>query len=142
MGTPDIRDAERLQGFPEGWTEAAESVAKSSSRWKLVGNAVTVNVCGWIAQGISSPPDLVPDKFHSHEGSKWPEAAFGEKGKVWRVEGAHGPRNRVSLAGFLKYPVKPLSHRAVTGFLGRAHKGNLKYPVGFIAALTKYSETL
>ena len=40
--TPDIRDAERLQGFPKDWTKAVESVAKRGLRWKLVGNAVSV----------------------------------------------------------------------------------------------------
>ena len=44
VGSPDIRDAERLQGFPEDWTKAAEDVAKASARWKMVGNAVTVDV--------------------------------------------------------------------------------------------------
>src|SRR5690606_35704194 len=35
--TPDIRDAERLQGFPADWTQPAETVARKSVRWKLVG---------------------------------------------------------------------------------------------------------
>ena len=43
VGSPDIRDAERFQGFPVDWTKAAEEIAKPSVRWKLVGNAVTVN---------------------------------------------------------------------------------------------------
>lgn len=142
VGTPDIRDAERLQGFAEHWTSAAEQVVKPSFRWKLVGNAVTVNVCQWIAEGLMTPSDMGPLVFHSHNTNKWPDAAFGERGKVWRVDGAYGPFNRVSLSSFLKYPTKPLSHRAVTGFIGRALKGNLKYPDGFIEALTKYSRTL
>lgn len=142
VGTPDLRDAERMQGFPENWTSAAEQVVKSSFRWKLVGNAVTVNVCQWIAEGLLVPSDIGPKVFHSHTTNKWPDAAFGEKGKVWRVDGAYGPFNRTSLTSFLKYPTKPLSHRAVTGFVGRALKGNLKYPDGFIEALTRYSRTL
>jgi DNA (cytosine-5)-methyltransferase 1 len=39
--TPDIRDAERLQGFRANWTKPAESVGRASLRWSLVGNAVT-----------------------------------------------------------------------------------------------------
>lgn len=142
VGTPDLRDAERLQGFTEHWTIAAENVVKPSYRWKLVGNAVTVNVCKWIAEGLIAPTDVGPSAFHPHNTSKWPDAAFGEKGKVWRVDGAYGPFNRTSLTSFLKYPTKPLSHRAVTGFIGRALKGNLKYPDGFIKALEEYSKTL
>lgn len=142
VGTPDLRDAERMQGFSENWTSPAEQVVKSSFRWKLVGNAVTVNVCQWIAEGLLYPSDIGPDVFHPHATNKWPDAAFGEKGKVWRVNGAYGPFNRTSLTSFLKYPPKPLSQRAVIGFIGRALKGNLKYPDGFIEALTRYSKTL
>ena len=40
--TLDIRDAERLQGFPSNWTKPAERGTKRGSRWKLVGNAVSV----------------------------------------------------------------------------------------------------
>jgi DNA (cytosine-5)-methyltransferase 1 len=46
--TPDIRDAERLQGFPEDWTKPAENVGRASLRWSLVGNAVTVPVAEWL----------------------------------------------------------------------------------------------
>ena len=44
--TPDIRDAERLQGFEADWTEPAAEVpgVRRSHRWKLVGNAVSVPV--------------------------------------------------------------------------------------------------
>lgn len=142
VGTPDLRDAERMQGFAADWTSAAEQVVKPSLRWKLVGNAVTVNVCKWIAEGLLAPSDTGPNVFHPHNTNRWPNAAFGEKGKVWRVDGAYGPFDRASLASFLKYPVKPLSNRAVVGFIGRAQKGNLKYPDGFIEALIRYSETL
>ena len=142
VGTPDLRDAERMQGFAEGWTSAAEQVVKSSFRWKLVGNAVTVNVCQWIAEGLMAPSDIGPRVFHPHNTNRWPDAAFGEKGKVWRVDGAYGPFNRASLSSFLKYPTKPLSNRAVMGFIERALKGNLKYPDGFIEALKGYSRTL
>lgn len=142
VGTPDLRDAERMQGFSENWTSAAEQVVKTSFRWKLVGNAVTVNVCQWIAEGLLEPIVMGPKVFHPHNTNRWPDAAFGEKGKVWRVDGAYGPFSRVSLAAFLKYPTKPLSHRAVTGFIGRAAKGNLNYPNGFIRALEKYANNL
>ncbi|MBN8605242.1 MAG: DNA (cytosine-5-)-methyltransferase, partial [Planctomycetes bacterium] len=37
--TPDIRDAERLQGFPADWTRLANDIGRKASRWKLVGNA-------------------------------------------------------------------------------------------------------
>jgi hypothetical protein len=38
-------ECERLQGFPDGWTEAAGA---DSARYKALGNAVTVNTVHWI----------------------------------------------------------------------------------------------
>lgn len=142
VGTPDLRDAERIQGFSENWTCAAETVVKQSYRWKLVGNAVTVNVCKWIADGIGNLSICPPLNFSQHASAKWPDAAFGGKGKMYIVNGAFGPFDRITLSSFLKYPTKPLSHRAVTGFIGRALKGNLKYPEGFIEGLKSYAESL
>ena len=37
-------ECERLQGFPDGWTECVSD----SQRYKQMGNAVTVNVIAWI----------------------------------------------------------------------------------------------
>ena len=39
---PDIRDAERMQGFEDDLDTARRTIAKRGARWKLVGNAVTV----------------------------------------------------------------------------------------------------
>jgi DNA (cytosine-5)-methyltransferase 1 len=142
VGMPDIRDAERLQGFPDSWTQPAEEVVKSSFRWKLVGNAVTVDVCKWIAEGLAAQTDTAPPKALPLTSSKWPEAAFGEKGKVWTVVGHYGPVRRIGLSSFLSHPLKPLSKRAVSGFINRAMKGSLKYPTGFIDALSAYNGTL
>lgn len=41
-------ECERLQGFPDGWTDIPGS--SDSSRYKQMGNAVTVNVAEWIAR--------------------------------------------------------------------------------------------
>jgi DNA (cytosine-5)-methyltransferase 1 len=38
-------ECERLQGFPDGWTEPAGS---DSARYRALGNAVTVNVPAWL----------------------------------------------------------------------------------------------
>lgn len=42
-------ERERIQGFPDGWTEAAGSFG---AREFLLGNAVTVPVAQWIGEGI------------------------------------------------------------------------------------------
>ncbi len=43
-------ECERLQGFPDGWTEGFSD----SQRYKMMGNAVTVNVIQAIAEHLSS----------------------------------------------------------------------------------------
>lgn len=42
-------ECERLQGFPDGWTEIGQA---DSHRYKQLGNAVTVNVAEWIGKRI------------------------------------------------------------------------------------------
>lgn len=41
-------ECERLQGFPDGWTEGFSD----STRYKMLGNAVCVNVSEWIARRL------------------------------------------------------------------------------------------
>lgn len=42
-------ECERLQGFPDGWTEGQAD----THRYKQMGNAVAVPVVEWIIQGIT-----------------------------------------------------------------------------------------
>ena len=42
-------ECERLQGFPDGWTDGQAD----SHRYKQMGNAVTVNVAEWIGKRIN-----------------------------------------------------------------------------------------
>lgn len=44
-------ECERLQGFPDGWTQVTEKTA-DSHRYKQMGNAVTVNVLSWIGSRL------------------------------------------------------------------------------------------
>lgn len=41
-------ECERLQGFPDGWTDEQSD----STRYKQLGNAVTVNVAQWIGSRL------------------------------------------------------------------------------------------
>lgn len=47
-------EAERLQGFPDGWTdvEFKGKPAPDTARYKALGNSMTVNVMAWIAKRI------------------------------------------------------------------------------------------
>lgn len=48
------RECERLQGFPDDWTQIGtqEKPTADSHRYKQLGNAVTVNVAQWIARRV------------------------------------------------------------------------------------------
>lgn len=139
--TPDIRDAERLQGFPSNWTLPAEKVAKTSARWKLVGNAVTVNVTRWLARQIKAPKSYERNRATPINGS-WPTAAWGtpQEGR-FAADIGPGPRDRkgVGLDSFLRFAPKPLSTRAAAGFISRSHAGNLRYPAGFMETIERYA---
>jgi DNA (cytosine-5)-methyltransferase 1 len=140
VGTPHLQDAERIQGFPPGWTEAAGEVARLSSRWKLLGNAVTVPVAEWIGQRIRRPKRYLPVN-EIPVGRKWPNAAwsmgsgrFVSTASEWPID------RRTTLAAFLREEPKPLSIRAINGFLSRAEKGSLSFPKGFLERLANYAE--
>jgi DNA (cytosine-5)-methyltransferase 1 len=46
-------ECERLQSFPDGWTaEGSEGPISDTQRYKMLGNAVTVNVIEWIGNRI------------------------------------------------------------------------------------------
>jgi DNA (cytosine-5)-methyltransferase 1 len=52
------RECERLQGFPDGWTEfyADGSRVADGPRYRMMGNAVTVNVAEWIGRRVLAVP--------------------------------------------------------------------------------------
>lgn len=138
VGTPDIRDAERLQGFPADWTRPAESVARPSARWKLVGNAVTVRAAEWIGRRMAKPGKILPFGESSLDSSKsWPSAAWNIGAGRVRVEASEWPVDREyqSLEPFLRFPTVPLSAKATTGFLERANRSGLRFEPEFLPTL-------
>lgn len=46
-------EAERLQGFPDGWTLLGDKTP-DSPRYRALGNAVCVNVAEWIGRRLMS----------------------------------------------------------------------------------------
>ncbi|WP_414833036.1 DNA cytosine methyltransferase [Afifella sp. YEN Y35] len=139
--TPDIRDAERLQGFSRDWTLEAEKVARPSSRWSLVGNAVSVPVAEWIGQRLSMPGgyDCARDRALPANG-RWPRAARydGTNRLAVEISGFPDYRPRAPLAEFLQHPGKPLSVRASQGFLSRTERSSLRFVPGFRARVRQH----
>lgn len=138
VGTPGIRDAERLQGFPSNWTKPAEAVARKGARWKLIGNAVSVPAATWIGRRLARPgrPKVFPTSS-LNELLPWPTAAWSVDGERAQVHVSEWPvrRHYRSLEQFLRYEPSPLSEKATAGFLGRAERSSLHFPSGFLEAL-------
>lgn len=133
--TPRIDDGERLQGFPRGWTRPAdESCDRKGTRWRLVGNAVTVGVARWLGRQLVHPALDVPDG-QCHDGRKpWPLAAYGESGQVYSVALSMWPRRYqyAHLADVVDLQhANALSARATSGFHARAMESNLAFEPEF-----------
>src|SRR5262249_23721222 len=122
--TPDIRDAERLQGFPPDWTLPAvdESKARNGLRWKLVGNAVTVPGAKWVGQRLQEPRPY-GDEWDAvlRDGAPWPKAAWGRQGLAYAAKVSAWPVRETyqHLAEFLRFETTLLSERAAVGFRER-----------------------
>jgi DNA (cytosine-5)-methyltransferase 1 len=141
--TPDLRDTERLQGFPADWTAPAEEVAKRGERWRMVGNSVSTPVAAWIGRRLASPGRYHGAADQNWTDLKWPRKAAwaGLDGVVHAADVGPWPEwhARPGLAEFLDHPGKPLSARAASGFLRRTQKGTLRFPPGFLAELAAYA---
>jgi DNA (cytosine-5)-methyltransferase 1 len=143
FATPDIRDAERLQGFPVNWTRPAEKAGRPSYRWTLVGNAVSVPVARWIGRRLLGQPatTLGLPIVELSKSAPWPRAAFGGPGNGrYAVDVGSFPvtRARRHLHEFLNFEPMPLSRRAADGFRGRLQRSSLSRPAEFDDALADY----
>lgn len=146
--TPHIRDAERLQGFSPGWTEPAEAVVRRGNRWKLVGNAVTVDAAEWIGNRLRQPNKAgtaVSSEPLVRKG-KWPRAAYNVDGVRFTAHVSAWPehRERTPLKQFLEHPTALLSERAAAGFYARATREDtkLKFPPGFLERVERHRDRM
>lgn len=144
FGTPTIEDAERLQGFPEDWTNPIEDAGfKTNLRWKLVGNAVNTRVSEWVGHRIINNPNyqIDPDRVKLSRCKPWPKAGFNEGENVMGISASAFPEgiNYVPILQFLNHPLKPLSLKATLGFYNRVCISTLiKYPEQFKESLRIY----
>ena len=143
---PRIEDGERLQGFPRGWTRPADACSRrAGTRWRLVGNAVTVGVARWVGRrlrnpGLDPPDGRIPDKRQT-----WPLAGYGKDGRVYGVELSSWPKRYryVHLATVVDTArADPLSRRATAGFRDRADRGNLKMDARFMSHVREHANLM
>ena len=143
--TPELRDAERLQGFPADWTKSAlgPNGRRSGPRWKLVGNAVSVPVSRWVGRCLHNPrPYGALKDLPLRVGGPWPHAAWSMGGTIYKAEVSRWPKRykQKPLVEFLKFPRKPLSAKATAGFRNRTKRSSLRFPVGFLEAVDAHLE--
>jgi DNA (cytosine-5)-methyltransferase 1 len=139
---PEIRDAERLQGFPADWTlPAVGEGRREGSRWKLVGNAVSVPVARWVGERLRTTTTYdASSDVRLPEGAPWPRAAWGAgNGAHTSTVSAWPVRHpRPHLADFLRYQSRPLSERATNGFWRRTQASRLRFPDGFLTDVERH----
>lgn len=146
VGTIALEDAERLQGFPSGWTSPALKVtSRDGARWRLVGNAVCVNVAEWLGETLLHPGMFSQKPHTTYSGHAWPNAAWGYRGKVFQANVTAWPRctQTPKLKQFLEHPLRELSERATVGFLKRAEQcTNVTYSSRFLASLKRHVDRI
>jgi DNA (cytosine-5)-methyltransferase 1 len=138
---PGIRTAEKLQGFDEDWTIAAETIAKPASRWALVGNAVSVPVPRWIGSRIEMPGVYESERDRPFPTfGKAPRAARFDGKKRFAVDISTDPLGLRSqpLSDVLANDFSMLSWRATAGFKARTERAKLRFAPGFIDAVADH----
>jgi DNA (cytosine-5)-methyltransferase 1 len=138
---PDIRDTERMQGFPADWTQPAEMVARVSHRWSLVGSAVSVPVSRWLGRRLSEPGEFDPVRCGDFpEAGKLPRAACGDRTGRCSVNIGTDPIGirPPHLATFLLHEGSALSLKATSGFYRRARAAKLRFAEGFLDAVERH----
>ncbi len=144
--TPTVVEAEQMQGFDADWTAPADLVSKrKGTRWKLVGNAVTVGVSEWVAGRLRSPGSFDAEVRELDDSAPWPKAAYGANGKRWAVEASMWPtlkpyqhlRALVDLR-----TANPLSERAAAGFHERAMRSSLRFDPRFLDDVASHIDFL
>lgn len=133
---PSIEEAEELQGFERGWTEPAQLTASNGPRWRLVGNAVSVGVSQWLGSRLREPGQHDPLSGAPIPAGRWPHAAWGGAGRIYRSYVTMWPVRRPYrhlLDTVDASAARPLSCRAAAGFHSRMKRAKLRFNEDFTA---------
>ena len=136
---PDIRDAERMQGFEPDWTLPAEAFSKRGHRWKLIGNAVSTRAIEWLGRRLKHPGeyesglDSALDTERSMPIAAW--SVGGQRFTASRITKWAASVTRPPLMSWLKFDPRPLSSRAANGLLERTSRSSLHFRPGFLEDL-------
>jgi DNA (cytosine-5)-methyltransferase 1 len=144
IATPNVKDAERLQGFPVNWTAVpGQPRSHERSRSRLIGNAVSVPVARWVASRIAQPGSSAPKKESViRTTDAWPRAAFGWNRRRYEVALEPMAPRHVPILDFLRYDVTLLSFAATRGFRMRYEGSTLRKDLGFLRALRDHEQRM
>jgi DNA (cytosine-5)-methyltransferase 1 len=136
IATPSVEDAERLQGFPPGWTDISDVDPKATrKRWRMIGNAVSVPVAKWVAERLATDSNAFNPTIDEElpDSGGWPAAGWGFEGARGRSDVSEWPvaSRTPHLAAFLTNNVQPLSSKASAGFHSRLVRSSLRYEKAF-----------
>ena len=144
--TPGIADAERMQGFPDGWTVPAQEHGRAGVRWKLTGNAVTVGVAAWLGSRLAEPGNASHvTATEMPVDARWPTAAWGQRGKRWLVPVSMWPTRwpyHHLLETVNRDGLTPVSRKASAGFAGRMERSTLRFDEAFRLAIKQHVEVM
>jgi len=142
-----IRDGERLQGFDSDWTLPAETVARPSARWGLVGSAVSVPVAQWVGARLREPGHY----SESHD-SAFPTASRLPRAARFDGRSRHAVAIGTDPMGIAPPPLvrflsdaaeqELLSLKATAGFLSRTRRAKLRFAPGFIDAVERHLKAM
>jgi DNA (cytosine-5)-methyltransferase 1 len=137
---PDIKDAERLQGFEPDWTASAPE----RLRWSLVGNAVTVPVATWLGKRLQKPGWYASGRDRAWSTGAFPRAARYDGKSRLEVDIGGFPlwKKRPPLHRFLRFKGTLLSVRATAGFLSRAEASSLRFVPGFLDRVRAHLDSM
>ena len=138
-----IRDGERLQGFESDWTLPAETVARPSARWGLVGSAVSVPVAQWVGERLCAP-----GRYDTKRDLEFPNATRPPRAAHFDGRRRHSVIISTDPLGIappplLRFMSEPatqelLSLKATAGFLSRTRRAKLRFAPGFIDAVERH----
>ncbi|MGB7982367.1 MAG: DNA (cytosine-5-)-methyltransferase [Candidatus Nanopelagicales bacterium] len=139
---PSVEDAEAMQGFPPGWTSPVTGARQVGTRWKLVGNAVTVGVAQWVGERLENPGTAVTNYRPLSSGERWPIAAYGNRHGRWVAPDlSMFPllRDYRHLLNAMDVDrARPVSHRGSSGFYSRLQRSSLRVSDHFRADVAEH----
>lgn len=142
-----IRDGERLQGFDTDWTLPAETVARPSARWGLVGSAVSVPVAQWVGARLREP-----GRYNETRDRAFPIASRPPRAARFDGRNRHAVVIGTDPLGIAPPPLlrflsdtadqELLSLKATAGFLSRTRRAKLRFAPGFIDAVERHLKAM